>query len=58
MRSEYAKALERKKTVFQQMTGTKKTIFLTMITPFGLKENMHSIELVNGQVIMDALFAE
>ena len=53
---DYAKDLERKKSVFQEITGTKKTIFLTMITPFGLKENVHSIELVNQQLTLDALF--
>ncbi len=53
---DYAKDLERKKTVFQKITGTKKTIFLTMITPFGLKENIHSIELVNQQLKLDSLF--
>ncbi len=52
----YAKDLERKKAVFQKITRTKKTVFLTMITPFGVKENNHSIELVNQQLTIDALF--
>ena len=41
---DYAKDLERKKSVFQEITGTKKSI--TIITPFGLqKENVYWIEL-------------
>jgi hypothetical protein len=53
---DYAKDLERKKSVFQKITRTKKTIFLTMITPFGLKENAHSVEHVNQQLMLDSLF--
>ncbi len=52
----YAGNLERKKEVFQKVTGTRKTIFLTMITPFGVKENEHYIGLVNQQLTFDALF--
>jgi uncharacterized protein len=52
----YAKDLERKKDVFQSVTGTRKTIFLTMITPFGVKENEHYIGLVNQQLTLDFLF--
>ncbi len=52
----YAKDLERKKEVFQKVTGTKKTIFLSLITPFGLKENEHSIGLVDQSITVDALF--
>jgi len=53
---EYAKALERKRSVFQEVTNTKKTIFITMITPFGLKKNSYSIELVAQDLSLDALF--
>ncbi|HEX2582755.1 MAG TPA: ATP-binding protein [Chlamydiales bacterium] len=56
IKKDYAKDLENKKSVFQKTTGTKKTIFLTLITPFGLKENAYSIELVNQQLTLDALF--
>jgi hypothetical protein len=53
---DYAQILERKKSVFQQSTETKKTLFLTIITPFGLRENEHSIGLVDQQLTLDALF--
>lgn len=52
----YAKELERKKEVFQKITGTRKTIFLTMITPFGVKENIHYTGLVDGQLTIEAFF--
>jgi len=53
---DYAKTLERKKSVFQEVTNTKKTIFITMITSFGMKENSYSIELVDQDLTLDALF--
>jgi AAA+ ATPase superfamily predicted ATPase len=52
----YAEQLERKKAVFQRITKTKKTIFLTLITPFGVVKNEHYIGLVDQQLTMDALF--
>ena len=33
----YAKKLEQKKEIFQKITGTHKTLFLTLITPYGVK---------------------
>jgi len=53
---DYARALERKKALFQEVTGSKKTVFITLITPFGLKKNSYSIELVNQDLTLDALF--
>jgi AAA+ ATPase superfamily predicted ATPase len=52
----YANDLERKKKVFQKVTRTNKTIFLTLITPFGVKENSHSIGIVDQQLTLDDLF--
>ncbi len=52
----YAKELERKKKVFQKITETRKTIFLTLITPFGVKENEHYIGLIDQQITQEALF--
>lgn len=52
----YAAALRRKLTVFKEQTKTKKTLFLTMVTTYGTKENIHSIGLVQNQVTMDDLF--
>lgn len=52
----YAQDLERKKAVFQEVTKTKKTIFITLITPYGLKKNNYSVELINQDLTLDALF--
>src|SRR5690606_7593870 len=54
--ADYAQELERKKEIFQKVTETKKTIFLTMITPFGVKENENYLGLINQQLTLDALF--
>jgi hypothetical protein len=51
-----AKELEQKKKVFQHVTGTRKTVFLTLITPFGVKENEYYLGLVNQQFTLDILF--
>jgi len=53
---EYAKRLETKKEVFQRVTKTRKTIFLTMITPFGVKKNEYCTSLIDQQLVLDDLF--
>jgi uncharacterized protein len=52
----YAKELERKKAVFQKITKTRKTLFLTLITPYGVKENRYVRELVDNHLTLDCLF--
>ncbi len=52
----YAENLRNKLAVFREETGTKKTLFLTMITTFGLKQNEYAMQLVNDSLDMDALF--
>ncbi len=52
----YARDLRRKTEVFRRQTGTKKNLFLTMITTFGLSQNSHSISLNAIDVRMEALF--
>ena len=52
----YAQELRRKRTVFRTNTKTKKQLFLTMITTFGLIPNEHSIGLMDKALTMDALF--
>ena len=49
--------LRNKMETFQAMTKTKMTLQITMITTFGIKQNMYS-SLVNTQVTLDDLFAE
>jgi len=54
----YAKNLKRKKSCFQEQTKTKKTIFLTMLTTYGVKKNSLYFDCVDNQLTMDALFTE
>jgi hypothetical protein len=49
------KALQQKRNVFQQATGTKKQLFLTLITAQGLYPNKH-IHVVDQHLDIDTLF--
>lgn len=50
--------LLRKMEVFRKQTRTKKQLFLTMVTTQGLKQTIHSEELITGQVTLEELFKE
>lgn len=52
----YAAELASKENVFQQQTRTKKNIFLTMITTYGVKQNNYYDQRVQDEVVMDDLF--
>ncbi|MBA2648985.1 MAG: AAA family ATPase [Legionella sp.] len=52
----YAKVLRKKKNCFKEKTGTKKTLFTTMITTYGVKKDQYYLDAVDGQLTMDALF--
>lgn len=52
----YADKLEQKKKHFQQATKTKKALFTTIITPFGVKSNQHYLRVVQNQLTIDDLF--
>lgn len=49
-------SLRRKVSVFKQVTGTKKSIRLTLITTYGLRANSYSNN-VNSVIVLDSLFA-
>lgn len=53
----YASELENKFTVFKEQTGSRKTLFLVMLTSFGVKENEYKVKLVQNDLRMDTLFA-
>jgi uncharacterized protein len=53
-----AERLERAGRIFMEKTGTKKNIFYTMLTTFGVKVNEHYLGLIQNQVSMNALFEE
>lgn len=52
----YAEELNLKRRIFLAKTGTKKTVFITMLTTFGVKENGHYLSTVQNQLKMDVLF--
>jgi uncharacterized protein len=54
----YSENLRNKLMAFRTETGTKKTLFLTMITTYGIKHNEYSQQLVNDALDMSALFED
>lgn len=52
----YAEELRHKISSFKEETGTRKSVFLTFITTFGLKSNQYSLGLVQNDLTMDSLF--
>lgn len=53
---EYAQKLRMKRERFKNATGTKKHLFLTVITTYGLIHNEHSLGLVEKVVTLDEMF--
>jgi len=52
----YAENLRRKVGIFKTATGTRKSVFLTFVTTFGLTQNEYSGSLVQQSLTMDVLF--
>lgn len=52
----YAQTLKNKLNVFEETTKTRKHLFLTLITTFGITSNEHSLGLVDQVLTMDDLF--
>ncbi|HET7118213.1 MAG TPA: ATP-binding protein [Hanamia sp.] len=52
----YAEILRNKIGVFREETQTRKAVFLTMITTFGLNKNQYSTSLVQNDLNMDIFF--
>jgi uncharacterized protein len=55
---EYAQNLQSKKWVFEAETKTRKHLFLTLVTTFGITHNEHSLGLVDQVLTVDDLFLE
>jgi uncharacterized protein len=53
---DYADNLTQKRWVFEEKTGTKKTIFVTLLTTFGTTVNEHYVNHVQSQLDMTGLF--
>lgn len=52
----YAHELERKRRVFRRVTQTSKTVFLALVTIYGLRDNLHAQRLAMQVVTMQDLF--
>jgi AAA+ ATPase superfamily predicted ATPase len=52
----YATELDYKMQRFKEQTGTRKSIFPTMITTYGVRKNLHSTGRIIAEVKMDDLF--
>jgi AAA+ ATPase superfamily predicted ATPase len=55
---DYAEKLKTKLDRFEEVSKTRKQLFLTLITTFGLKHNQHSLGLVNQVLTLDDLFLD
>jgi hypothetical protein len=53
---EYAERLRLKKECYRKETKTNKSLFITMITPFGVITNSHYHSCVDNQLTLDVLF--
>ncbi len=53
----YDVELRNKIAAFREQTGTKKALFLTMVTTFGLTPNEYSGSVVQNSLTMEVLFA-
>jgi len=52
----YATTLENKRDVFRSQTKTKKSIFLTFVTTFGITNNEFAKRLIQNSITMNAMF--
>ena len=52
----YARDLRRKVALFKHYSKTKKQVFLTFITTYGLLPNKHSTGIVDRELTLDDLF--
>ncbi|MFN0036210.1 MAG: AAA family ATPase [Saprospiraceae bacterium] len=53
---QYAEQLREKIQIFKTHTCTRKNVFLTMLTVFGVRRNEHYLSLVTNQLLIDDLF--
>ena len=52
----YDTELRNKIAAFKKETGTRKSVFLTMVTTYGVKQNNYAAGLVQNDIKMNALF--
>jgi len=49
-------SIKNKIAQFRESSKTRKNVFVTMITTYGILENANSLELVTNNLTMDCLF--
>jgi uncharacterized protein len=54
---EYSEKLRSKISIFKEATKTKKSVFLTMITTYGIEKNKHSTSIIQNEITMNDLFS-
>lgn len=54
----YAADLRRKVALFQHHSGTKKQVFLTVLSTYGILPNEHSASLVDKEIMLNDLFQQ
>jgi len=54
---QYASELLNKEQIFQMETNTKKALFTTLITPFGVVKNEYKTGYVHSEILLDDLFS-
>jgi hypothetical protein len=52
----YAGELRNKQDTFRRVTGTRKTLFLTLVTTQGVRAGVNATGLIHNEVVADALF--
>ena len=52
----YATQLAQKIAIFKEKTGTRKSVSLAMLTPFGVQNNAYAAALLRFNITMDVLF--
>ncbi|MFM8454410.1 MAG: ATP-binding protein, partial [Gammaproteobacteria bacterium] len=52
----YGLALNAKKEIFREKTNSKKSLLTTLITTYGVLDNIHAQEYLQSAITMDALF--
>jgi uncharacterized protein len=51
-----ADKIRKRKSLFRQTTDTRKQLFITLVTPFGILPNSHTTGLIDQVVTLDDLF--
>lgn len=52
----YDSELRNKIAAFKKETGTRKSVFMTMVTTFGLQQNNYAAALIQNDITMEAFF--